>query len=273
MRKKRRTSFVTNCILCLLTAAIVVPVLLMLVWVFTERWAWPDLTPQVFSGRAVMEILLRKRELAAVFASSILISTAVAALSVVVALMTARALVFYEFRGRRLMYFFTVLPFMVPATVFAMGVQVTFIKLGLNNTAAGVIVAHLICSLPYAVRLLMDGMQAVGGRLEEQARVLGASRRQAFLRTTLPMLVPVILSAASMAYIVSFSQYFLTLLIGGGNVRTFTIIMVPYLQSGNRNIACIYSTVFFGVTLVVFAVFEGIAKRWTKNNSGGYYES
>ena len=70
----------------------------------------------------------------------------------------------------------TILPFMVPATVFAMGVQITFIKMGLNNTVTGVILAHLICSLPYAVRLMMDGTEAVGNRLEEQARVLGASR-------------------------------------------------------------------------------------------------
>lgn len=271
MRKERKSVF-TTIILFLLSAVIVIPALTLLVWVFTERWAWPDLIPQVFSKRAVMEIASRKEELVRVFGSSILISTVVAVLSAVVGMMTARALVCYQFRGRQLMYFLTILPFMVPATVFAMGVQITFIKLGLNNTIAGVIISHLICSLPYAVRLLMDGMQAVGKKLEEQARVLGASPVRAFGRTTLPLLVPVILSSVSMAYIVSFSQYFLTLLIGGGSVKTFTIIMVPYLQSGKRNIACIYSMIFFGVTLVVFALFEWIAKRWTKNYSGGFYE-
>ena len=73
---------------------------------------------------------------------------------------------------------------MVPATVFAMGIQITFIRMGLNNTVAGVILAHLIYSLPYAVRLIMDGTRAVGIALEEQARVLGAGPFQAFRRTT-----------------------------------------------------------------------------------------
>jgi len=107
--------------------------------------------------------------------------------------------------------------------------------------------------------------------LEEQARVLGASPFTAFFRTSLPMLVPVILSAVSMSYIVSFSQYFLTLMIGGGNVKTFTIVMVPYLQSGNRNIACIYSVIFLAITLVVFGIFDWIAKRFMRNSSGDYY--
>ena len=80
-----------------------------------------------------------------------------------------------------------------------------------------------------------------------------------------------ILSAVSMSYIISFSQYFLTLIIGGGNVKTFTIVMVPYLQSGNRNIASIYSVIFLGVTLLVFTVFEKIGKHWTKNSGGEFY--
>lgn len=269
--KKTGNFFVTNIILILLAGVVLVPAMTLFVWIFTERWAWPDLLPQVFSLRAIGEIVGRKAELVRVFRSSVLISTVVAALSVIVALMTSRALVFYDFVGKNVVTFLAILPFMVPATVFAMGVQVTFIRLGLNNTVGGIIIAHLICSLPYAVRLIMDGMQAVGLRLEEQARVLGASAFGAFFHTSLPLLVPVMLSAGSMAYIVSFSQYFLTLIIGGGNVKTFTIIMVPYLQSGNRNIACIYSVMFLGVTMVVFGVFDLIAKHFTKNSCGDYY--
>ncbi len=94
---------------------------------------------------------------------------------------------------------------------------------------------------------------------------------QAFFRVTFPLLVPVILSSFSMAYIVSFSQYFLTLLIGGGQVKTFTIVMVPYLQGGDRNIACAYSVIFLGITLAVFALFEKIAGRWGKNTDTEFY--
>ena len=170
-----------------------------------------------------------------------------------------------------MMYFFAIIPFMVPATVFAMGIQITFIKMGLNNSITGVVIAHLICSLPYGVRLLMDGTIAAGNKLEEQARVLGASSWQAFYKVTFPVLMPVILSAFSMSYIVSFSQYFLTLLIGGGQIRTFTIIMVPYLQSGERNIASVYSVIFLGITLFIFAGFEWLAGRTVKNQGSEFY--
>ena len=219
---KKRKSFITNIILAVLCASILIPAASLVVWVFTERWAWPGLFPQVLSDRAVMEIVRRKGELFSLMASSIMISSVVAVLSAAIGGLTSRALILYRFRGKDLMSFLTVLPLMVPATVFAMGIQITFIRMGLNNTVAGVILAHLIYSLPYAVRLIMDGTRAVGIALEEQARVLGAGPFQAFRRTTLPMLVPVILSAVSMSYIVSFSQYFLTLLLGGCDGTLFT---------------------------------------------------
>lgn len=258
-------------LLLLLCLNILLPVLILLLWVFTERWAWPDLLPQVYSLRALHEVLGRRAQLTQVFLSSILISTVVGILSVVIGTLTSKALVFYEFPGKRVIHFVTVLPFMVPATVFAMGIQMTFIRLGLNNTVHGVILVHLVCSLPYAIRLITDGMEAAGNRLEEQARVLGASPVRTFFSITLPVLTPVLLSAMSMSYIVSFSQYFLTLLIGGGRVKTFTMIMVPYLQSGNRNIACIYSVIFLAVTLTVFAVFDWAARKCVRSEHTDFY--
>ena len=268
---KTKKSITFNIVFFVLVLTITVPVLAMIVWIFTERWAWPDIWPQVLSLRSVREVLHTGGLLTGIILSSTVISCAVAALSVVIGLMTARALVFYDFFGKCLIYFFTSLPLMVPVSVFAMGAHLTFIRLGLNNTVFGVIIAHLICSLPYAVHLLAAGTEALGSGLEEQARVLGASGLCAFRRITLPLLAPVILTAFSMSYIVSFSQYFLTLLIGGGQVRTFTVIMVPYLQGGERNIASIYSTIFLGITLIVQALLEKIIGRWNKNEGNHFY--
>lgn len=268
---KESNSYLGKILLGIFIFLILFPILTMIVWVFTERWAWPDLLPQVFSTRALDEVFGRKEELIQLFASSIFISAVVGVLSVMIGTMTARALVLYDFAGKGFFYFLSMLPFLVPSTVFAMGIQVSFIRWGLSNTVTGVVVAHTICSLPYAVHLMIEGTEAVGNKLEEQARVLGAGPWKAFFKVTFPMLMPVMLASMSMSYIVSFSQYFITLLIGGGSVKTFAIVMVPYLQGGDRNIASIYSMIFLGLTLVVFAIFEGISKLWTKNGSGEYY--
>lgn len=267
MKKNR----INKIVLIIVGICILLPLLNLIIWAFTERWAWPDLLPQTYSFRAIKEIFSRKSEMTQLFISSIMLSMIVAILSVIIGIMTARAFVFYDFKGKRQLYFATLLPFLIPGTVFAMGIHVMFIKWGLSNSILGVIIVHLIYSLPYATRLLMDGTLAIGNKLEEQAKVLGATSFQAFTKTTLPILSPVILSSLSMSYIVSFSQYFLTLLIGGGKVKTFAIVMFPYLSGGDRNMASTYSLVFLGITILIFGVFQLIVSRINKNISTDFY--
>jgi len=270
MKKKR--GIWGNIIIAIFILLIIVPLLTILVWVFTERWAWPSLVPQTFSLRSLEAVFRDRKELAQLFISSMGISLVVAFFSVVFGTMTARALECYEFHGKGFFSFLALLPFLVPGSVFAMGVQIAFIKIGLSGTVVGVMIVHLICSLPYAVILLQDGTRALGTGLEEQARVLGADPWTAFFKVTLPNLVPVMLSAFSMAYIVSFSQYFLTLMIGGGSVKTFSIVMVPYLSGGQRNFASVYSLIFLVITIAIFGLFEWIVSRFTKEQEVEYYQ-
>lgn len=240
----------------LAAAGVLLPLLVLAVWCFTERWAWPDLLPQVLSLRGLGEVLQDQGLL--ILHSSILLSAAAAVLAVAVGILTARAVIYYRFPGRDLLLFSSMLPLIVPTTVFGMGVHLLLIRAGLSDTVAGVLLVHVICALPYTVSLMTDSTRAVGKKLEEQARVLGASGLRAFWLITMPALLPAALAASAMAYIVSFSQYFLTLLIGGGNVRTFTVIMVPYLQNGDRTLAAGYSMLFLVVTLLVFILFRRI---------------
>ena len=74
---------------------------------------------------------------------------------------------------------------------------------------------------------------------------------------TLPSLLPGILSSVSMGFILSYSQYFTTLMVGGGRVKTIALVLVPYIQSGDRALSSVYSVAFVGSALLVFFLFEG----------------
>ena len=267
----KRNNIFGKIIVIIFSLVVILPILPLFMWVFTERFTWPSLFPQTFSMRAVNSLIRMNSELMQTFALSIVLSLTVAAISVVIGLMTARALSFYEFRLKGVVSFLVMFPFLVPTTVFAMGIQVTLLRVGLAGNVWGVILCHVIYSAPYATRLIEEGTRALSLKLEEQARVLGCSPVKAFFSVSLPNLVPVILSAFTMAYLISFSQYFLTLLIGGGNVNTFAVIMVPYIQGGERNFASIYSLVFMIVTIVIFAGFDRLAKLFLKNAEIEYH--
>lgn len=245
-------------VLTTLMVCIFLPMTLVLVWSVTERWPWPELLPESLSLRTVKELLFGSASLPRLLGSSIALGLTVAFLGTVIGILTARATELHEFRGRELVRFGAFLPLLVPGTVFAMGIQITLIRLGLSDTIGGVIIVHLIAAVPYCITIMTDVTRSVGLRLEQQAQVLGAGPLRAFFQVTLPSLLPGILSSMSMGFILSYSQYFTTLMVGGGRVRTIALVLVPYIQSGDRALSAVYSVAFVGSALLVFFVFEGI---------------
>jgi putative spermidine/putrescine transport system permease protein len=71
---------------------------------------------------------------------------------------------------------------------------------------------------------------------EEQARSLGASPFQTFRHVTLPAILPGIIVGGLFAFLVSWSQYVLTLLIGGGRVITLPLLLFNYASAGRNDL-------------------------------------
>ncbi|MPZ12745.1 MAG: ABC transporter permease subunit, partial [Kiloniellaceae bacterium] len=80
---------------------------------------------------------------------------------------------------------------------------------------------------------------------------LGAGRVQVFLQVTLPAIAPGLLVASMFTFLVSWSQYVTTLLIGGGRVITLPLVLFPVITGGNSSNAAAISLVFVAPAIVV----------------------
>lgn len=252
---------------------VLIPIAIVATWSVSSAWPWPSLVPAGLTTRGLETVLSEGSTGLGSLWLSIGIAVVVAVLTTFVAGLGARAVCLHEWRGRRLFEFACMLPFLIPSTVFAMGVQVAFLRLGLARSVPGVILAHCIVALPYAMGIMCDVTRAAGRRMEEAAQTCGASRARTLLHATLPSLAPGVASSLLMCYIMSFSQYFLTLLVGGGAVRTFALVLFPYLSGGDRTVAGAYGAVFIAVTLFVFFVFELLLHKLRSVDDASYYES
>lgn len=246
--------------LVFLVGLLVVPTLLMIMGSFATRWPWPELFPhhpglkgycQYFSGVGNMEVLLK----------SIGLSFIVTLLTLIMALPAAKAMGQMNFKGKRIVNTVIMLPLIVPTVSIAMGIHILFLKTGLANNLLGVIIIQIFPCLPYGIRILQSAFNAMGENLQIQARNLGSSVPKAFFYITLPMLSPALVSAFSMIFIISYSQYLLTLLIGGGRVMTLTTQMIPFLQSGDRLMGSVYSVVFMVTSILVLLGVEKVLSR------------
>ncbi len=271
-RSHRRRLAIFRILVGVELAIVFIPLLIISIWACTDAWPWPDLFPQNFSARGIEQVLSGRQNMGI---STLLLSIGIAAASATLATATAalacRALCHFKWKGSNLLQFAALLPFIVPSTVFAMGIQVVFLQIGLARTILGVILAHSIVALPYAIIIMTDITRAAGTHREQAARTLGANTWQMIKSVTLPQLLPGIISSLSMCYVMSFSQYFLTLLVGGGKVQTFVLTLFPYLSGGDRTIACAYSMVFLVVTFSVFFIFELLLRRFGVRDEGNLY--
>lgn len=267
---RNRTDLKYRIIVGIFLSFLLLPLITILIWAFTKRWPWPDLIPTDFGLRGWAYLLDPRSNSLANLLYSILLSLVVSILTLIITVPAAKALVHYDFKFKKQIEILTFLPIIVPSLTVAMGIHLQFIRMGIANTFIGVVLIHIIPCIPYSLRILQSVFNIIGNQMENQARVLGASPLQTLLYVMLPMLLPGMISAGGMVFIVSFSQYFLTMLIGGGRIITFPMVMFPFIQSGDRMLGAVYSMVFILTTLVILIIVEKIMKKFYGERLKGY---
>lgn len=221
----------------LLLVGLLLPFLPLLLWATAKRYPYPSLLPTEHSTRPLRLLVDPASEVLTGLENSTVIAVAVAVVASLVGLSAGRALGLHRFRGKRVVQFLLLAPVIVPGIAVTLGLQVFFIRYGLADTVQGVVVAHLLAAVPY-VSLVMASVYAnLDLRLEEQARTLGAGPVQVFLRVTLPGVAPGLAVAALFAFLISWGEYVLTLLVGGGAVKTLPLLLYAYLGSTDTPVA------------------------------------
>jgi putative spermidine/putrescine transport system permease protein len=223
---------------------LVLPLVPLAIWSFAHGWRFPHFLPQDWSLKAWTQALSPQSGVLESLGLTTIIALATSALAVAVALPAGRALGLHEFRGKRLVTLLVLAPAILPGIAVALGLHGIFLRLGLTGTVPGVILAHLIPVLPYTILILAAVFTAFDTDLEAQARSLGARPLQVFWHVTLPAIRPGLMTAALFGFLVSWSQYLLTLTIGGGRVQTLPLTLFSYVSAGRNDmtgaIAMIY---------------------------------
>lgn len=235
----------------MIAVSVGLPLLALLVWSFTFRWTFPDVLPSEWGVNAWSYTLSESSRVFEGLGNSLAIGVIVTALALLIGLPASRALGLSTFRGKSFVEWILMMPIIVPAIVATMGIHVLFIRLGLANTLLGVALVHLIPTIPYFVLVMASVFANYGTELEETARTLGAGPIQVFLHVTLPAVGPGLLVASMFTFLVSWSQYVTTLLIGGGRTITLPLVLFPFIAGANHTVAAAISLVFVAPAILV----------------------
>jgi spermidine/putrescine transport system permease protein len=190
--------------------------------------AWTGFTLQWYQQLFEDETLL------SALRNSLVVAAVSVAVSAVMGTMAAVGLTRYKFPGCGLIRTLTMLPVIIPEIAMAVSALTLFVALGMKLSLQTIIVSHIVFCVAYITLVVLGRLQGIDGRLEEAARDLGAGPIKAFMKVTLPLLMPGILSGSLLAFVLSLDDFVITQFTAGVGSTTLPL--------------WIYSSVKFGVS-------------------------
>jgi thiamine transport system permease protein len=155
----------------------------------------------------------------------------------------------FHFPGKSALRVLTTLPFIMPTVVVAASFNALLGPRGwanlilmdvfhlaqppiaVLNSLAAILIAHVFYNTSIVLRVVGGAWAQLDPRLEQAARVLGASPARTLRLVTLPLLRPSILAAALLVFLFDFTSFAVILLLGGPRYATLEVEI--YIQALN----------------------------------------
>ncbi len=201
------------------------------------------------------------------FWTSLLLACVVTALSLLIALPAAYALVRLKPRGGEALSSLFTAPLLLPTIVLGLAILIVFARYGLLATFPGLVAAHLVVTLPYALRVLATALATLPIPVEEAAATLGASPFTVFRRITLPMMKSGLIGTTALCFLVSFDEVVLSLFMTGPRIQTLPVAMYHHVEQQADPLVAALSVLLVVLTLLVVLVVDrtsGLAKTFVK---------
>jgi multiple sugar transport system permease protein len=177
------------------------------------------------------------------------------------------ALARFAFRGANTYRLLILVTRAFPVGILALPLAVTYVRLGIYDTALGVALIHTALALPFAVLVTSSLFLGIPRELEEAAWVFGCSGIAAFRRIVLPLALPGVAATAIFAFVISLNEVFAASVLTVRH-KTLTAFLLSVLsesplqaQLAGGLLLILPSVIFiFAVRRYLFAMW-GIASR------------
>jgi iron(III) transport system permease protein len=157
--------------------------------------------------------------------------------------------------------FVVAMPLSIPAVIFGVGFLFTYTNrpLVLYGSRWVLVLVYVTLMLPFATRMLLSGMAALGDAYSEAARVSGAGVVRTHLSIVTPLLRPTFGAAAALMFVLLTHEFAASLLVRAPTTQVMGTILYDYYENGGYPLVAVISLVMVGVTTagVVVAVAIG----------------
>jgi len=157
---------------------------------------------------------------------------------------------------------FSMMPYAVSGVVLGIAFSLAFNgwPFFLAGTSLILILAYLIRRLPYSIRATTGALAQLGPQTEEAAINLGVPPGRTFLKITVPIIAPAIMSGAMLSWAAIVREFNATVILYGPNTGTMSVELFKQVLSGNFGNASVIGSLLIAISLipiVILLVFLG----------------
>ncbi|HEU0164257.1 MAG TPA: carbohydrate ABC transporter permease [Thermomicrobiales bacterium] len=191
---------------------------------------------------------------------SLIVATGTAFFAILLAAPAAYVISRMPSRTRYLVILAVLFTRMFPEVIIATPIASNFFRWGLNDTNVGLIMAHLIRSLPLAAWIMIGSFQVIPRDLEESSAIDGASKLTTLIRVILPLGLPGIAVAAIFAWLDSWNDllYAIYLFL---TQRTLPLVTYYYANRGTVTDVATFS-IIMTIPVIIITLF---LQRWIRS--------
>ncbi|MET4157352.1 carbohydrate ABC transporter permease [Agromyces sp. PvR057] len=183
--------------------------------------------------------------------SSVIVAIAVVIVCAIFAFLASIAIARFAFRGRYVFIVSVLVVQMVPGEAMMFTIYNMIDDWRLMNTLIGLFIVHLASVVPFTIWTLRGFVAGVPAELEESAQIDGCTKAQAFWKVTFPLLAPGLVSTGIFAFIQSWNEFTMALLL----MKGYNLTLPPWLNSfQSATEATNWGAVMAGSTLIALPV-------------------
>jgi spermidine/putrescine transport system permease protein len=194
--------------------------------------------------------------------TSLQVAVIATAIATTLGLLSALAVVRYNFRGKSVFLLLTIMPMLAPGIIMGVSLLLFARFVGFQTGFVAVLLGHILLAMPYCTFILVSSLARFDRSLEEAARGLGAGEMAVLWCVTLPAIVPGIIGAALFAFTISIGEFVVSFFLTSAGTTTLPIRIYSIVKVGITPEINAVSTLILVATLVLSAV--ALSLTWSR---------
>ena len=228
-----------------------IPIAVMIAFSFNDPRGRQNITWQGFTVDNYIDVWSRP-DITGPMTTSIIVAVLATIGATVLGTLIALALTRYEFRGRGPLNLLIYVPMATPEVILGASLLSLWVTADVQRGMPTILIAHVMFNVSFVVVAVRARLAGFNRSLEEAAMDLGADEWATFRKVTFPLILPGIIAAALLAFVLSIDDYVITSFVAG-QTRTFPVWVFGASRFGVPPEVNVLGTLIFVVAFAFIA--------------------